>query len=332
MASNDWSKKTEELLTGAPGTQISFNDIRKSLGDPNASISAKELYRVTDLDAPYDFSQGKYPTSTGQAHLPYVLDATENASIPTSGAITPDDIRDVIKEYVIEQDANTEEENFNVTSLSSPNTPSITVDWNSNLNKNISKYLRIKGRILSNTVSTPAVIADQASSNLNIYVSNAPPSYGVYSAGGAISQPGGHAISVSNPGAPAIRKVFVECEGSDARIYAGGGGGAPGSDGVDGVDGNTATTGVPGVPGSDANPPFGDSGAFGTAGQVGSDGSAGANGTTGGDGGKGSKGSRGDAGQPGQPGSDGQQRQSFRKRTQSERRRTERSRRKSRKS
>ena len=38
MASNDWSKKTEELLTGAPGTQISFNDIRKSLGDPNASI------------------------------------------------------------------------------------------------------------------------------------------------------------------------------------------------------------------------------------------------------------------------------------------------------
>ena len=55
-------------------------------------------------------------------HLPYVLDATENAGIPISGAITPNDIRDVIKEYVIEQDANTEEENFNVTSLSSPST------------------------------------------------------------------------------------------------------------------------------------------------------------------------------------------------------------------
>ena len=288
MASNDWSKKTEELLTGAPGTQISFGDIRTSLGNTTASLSARELYRITDLDAPYDFSQGKYPTSTGQAHLPYVLDATENAGIPTSGAITPNDIRDVIKEYVIEQDANTEEENFNVTSLSSPSTPSIAVDWNSNLNKNISKYLKIKGRIVSSTVGTPAVIANQASSNLNIYVNNAPPSYGVYSAGGAISQPGGHAISVSNPGAPAIRKVFVECEGPDARIYAGGGGGAPGSPGFDGVDGNTATTGVPGTPGS----PRG-KGSDGTDGARGASGQPGGYGTPGNPGGKGGDGTPG---------------------------------------
>ena len=143
MASNDWSKKTEELLTGAPGTQISFGDIRSGLGNTTASISARELYRVTDLDAPYDFSQGKYPTSSS-SHLPYVLDATEHVGIPTDGAITPDDIRNVIKEYVIEQDPNTEEENFNVTTLSSPTTPSVAVDWNSNLNKNISKYLKIK--------------------------------------------------------------------------------------------------------------------------------------------------------------------------------------------
>ena len=140
MAANNWSKTTQQLLTGTPGTQISFGDIRAAIGDTSKSISAAELHRQTDLDAPYDFSQGKYPSSSGSAHLPYVLDATENVGVPTSGAITPQDIRGVIKEYVIEQDVLTEEENFNVTTLSSPTTPSVNTDWNSNLNKNISKY------------------------------------------------------------------------------------------------------------------------------------------------------------------------------------------------
>ena len=98
MASNDWSKKTQELLTGTPGTQISFGEIRSSIGDTNSPLSASELYRVTDLDAPYDYQQGGYPSSSGQPHLPYVLDATENVGVPTSGNISPDDIRNVIKE------------------------------------------------------------------------------------------------------------------------------------------------------------------------------------------------------------------------------------------
>ena len=131
MAANNWSKTTQQLLTGTPGTQISFGEIRAAIGDTSKSISASELHRQTDLDAPYDFSQGKYPSSS-TPHLPYVLDATENVGVPTSGAITPQDIRGVIKEYVIEQDTLTEEENFNVTTLSSPTTPSINADWNSN--------------------------------------------------------------------------------------------------------------------------------------------------------------------------------------------------------
>ena len=84
MAANNWSKTTQQLLTGTPGTQISFGEIRAAIGDTSKSISASELHRQTDLDAPYDFSQGKYPSSS-TPHLPYVLDATENVGVPTSG-------------------------------------------------------------------------------------------------------------------------------------------------------------------------------------------------------------------------------------------------------
>ena len=119
MAYGDWSTKTQQLLTGTPGTQISFGDVRAAVGDTSASISASEMHRVTDLDAPYDFNTGKYATSSSP-HLPYVLDATENVGVGTTGAITPQDLRGIIDEYVIEQAANSEEENFSVTDLNSP--------------------------------------------------------------------------------------------------------------------------------------------------------------------------------------------------------------------
>ena len=100
MAYGDWSTKTQQLLTGTPGTQISFGDVRAAVGDTSASISASEMHRVTDLDAPYDFNTGKYATSSSP-HLPYVLDATENVGVSTGGAITPQDLRGIIDEYVI---------------------------------------------------------------------------------------------------------------------------------------------------------------------------------------------------------------------------------------
>ena len=261
MAYGDWSETTQKLLTGTPGTQISYGEIRAAIGNTTASISAREMHRVTDLDAPYDFQQGKYPSSTGAAHLPYVLDATENVGIGTSGALSPQDLRGVIKEYIIEQDSTSEEENFNVASLSSPSTVSIAASWNNNFNKNVTKYLRIKGRMISQDPTSPAVVTDAATSNLNIYVNNSSPSYGVYAAGGALGgQPGGHAIDIENPGAPAIRKVFVECEGSDSRIYAGGGGGVTGIDGFQGANGSGASTGTPGSPGSPGSGGSGGSG------------------------------------------------------------------------
>ena len=259
MAAPDWSNNTRKLLQTANipnNTEISFGTIRAAIGDTSRSIGASEMHRVTDLDAPYNYPN--HPT-TSVPHLPYLLDSTENAHIPTGGAISPNTIKDVIKEYIIEQDPNKEEKQFDAGTLTGPDTPTASVNWNSNLNKNITKYLRVRGRMVSPDVATPAVsIASSASSNLNIYVHNSPSGYGVFAAGGAkgvsSGQPGGNAVSISNPSAPASRVVFVECEGSDSRIWAGGGGGYDGVDGVDGVDGNAPTNpGSPGSPGSDGS-------------------------------------------------------------------------------
>ena len=42
MAANNWSKTTQQLLPGTPGTQISFGEIRAAIGDTSKSISASE--------------------------------------------------------------------------------------------------------------------------------------------------------------------------------------------------------------------------------------------------------------------------------------------------
>ena len=184
MAAPDWSNTTEKLLktSNIPNnTEISFGQIRAAIGDTSKPIGASEWHRITDLDAPYNLPS--QPT-VSDPHLPYILDATENSHIPTSGAISPNTIKDVVKEYVIEQDPNKQEEEFDIGTLTGPNTPTATVNWNSNLNKNITKYLKIRGRIVSDDVSKPAVsIASSASSNLNIYVNNSPSGDGIMACG-----------------------------------------------------------------------------------------------------------------------------------------------------
>ena len=104
MPASDWSNTTQKLLKTSnipSGTEISWGQIRAAIGDTSKSIGASEWHRVTDLDAPYNFPAN--PT-TSTPHLPYILDATENAHIPTGGQISPNDVKDVIKEYKIEQD------------------------------------------------------------------------------------------------------------------------------------------------------------------------------------------------------------------------------------
>jgi len=293
MPASDWSNTTQELLktSNIPDkSEISWGSIRAAIGRTDASIGASEWHRVTDLDAPYNFPNN--PT-TSVPHLPYLMDATENAHIPTSGEISPNDIKDVIKEYKLEQDPSAMEENLDAGTLVAASMPTAGVNWNSNLNKNITKYLKIRGKVVSPTVATPAIsIGSSASSNLNIYVTNSPAGLGVMGAGGAkgvsSGQPGGHAISITNPSAPATRVVYVECEGNESKIWGGGGGGYDGVNGVDGVDGNAPT-------------------ANGSDGQDGQPGSPGSSGSPGGSGSSGSPGQGGGSGQPGQSGSPGQQ-------------------------
>ena len=110
MAAPDWSNTTQRLLKTSQypnNTEYSFGTIRAAIGDTSKSISASEMFRVTDIDAPYNFPA--HPTSS-TPHLPYILDAVENVGVPTSGAISPQDVKDIIKEYCIEQDPNATEQ------------------------------------------------------------------------------------------------------------------------------------------------------------------------------------------------------------------------------
>ena len=291
MAAPDWSNTTQELLKTSQypnNTEYSFGTIRAAIGDTSKPISASELYRVTDIDAPYNYPA--HPTAS-TPHLPYILDAVENVGVPTSGAISPQDVKNIIKEYVIEQDPNATEVQFDAGTLVGSGYTVSNVNWGNNLNRNITKYLKIRGRVVSPDTSIPAVsIASSASSNLNLFVNNSPAGMGIMAAGGVKGSgsgtDGGHAISITNPSAPASRVVFVECEGTTSKIWAGGGGGFDGIDGVDGVDGSNNVS--PGQAGVD--------------GQPGVDGQAGTPGTPGLSGQDGIDGSPGSPGQPGQPG------------------------------
>ena len=291
MAAPDWSNTTQQLLKTSQypnNTEYSFGTIRAAIGDTSKPISASELYRVTDIDAPYNYPA--HPTAS-TPHLPYILDAVENVGVPTSGAISPQDVKNIIKEYVIEQDPNATEVQFDAGTLVGSGYTVSNVNWGNNLNRNITKYLKIRGRVVSPDTSVPAVsIASSASSNLNLFVNNSPAGMGIMAAGGVKGSgsgtDGGHAISITNPSAPASRVVFVECEGTTSKIWAGGGGGFDGIDGGDGVDGSNNVS--PGQAGVDGQP-----GTDGQDGQPGTPGNAGSDGIDG---------SPGSPGQPGQPG------------------------------
>ena len=84
MAAPDWSNTTQQLLKTSQypnNTEYSFGTIRAAIGDTSKPISASELYRVTDIDAPYNYPA--HPTAS-TPHLPYILDAVENVGVPTS--------------------------------------------------------------------------------------------------------------------------------------------------------------------------------------------------------------------------------------------------------
>jgi len=211
-----------------------------------SSVPFSSFYRKTDKDLTrndFDFNNNNV----------FVPDATENATVATSGPISFSDFRGqsnqgVIKEYVITQ------------SNHSVNLDLDGQSWNSNLNKNVPKIANINGRLTSgsapsgqshagyNHKSGSALHFDAEAYNLNINVDTATGDtnnfnsatgvFGHGGQGGTTNQTNGNAggtamyvRQVSNrSGASAIIRVNT----NSGRLFGGGGGGEGGRAGNNG--------------------------------------------------------------------------------------------------
>lgn len=187
---------------------ISFSSLRTTFKESGSdSISASELRRNT------------ITSNTN----PIVPDATENSSVSTNSNLALSQFRNTIKYYYITQTGI--DLNFNIG----------TQSWNSNLNKNIRKWLYINGTCGSNSVSSPASTLATTAYNLTIDVSGI--IYGAGGSGGTLStingENGGTALSITN----SLGSNLVVNVQSTANIYGGGGGGEKGAKGADGLGG-----------------------------------------------------------------------------------------------
>ena len=203
---------------------ISFSSLRTNFRaqQPDGSFSSDTL--------PIKASQLRRVTSTTDTN-PTVPDATENANVTTSNNWKASQFRNSIKYYFITQTGTDD----NTASPSSPGFNIGTQSWNSNLNKNVRKYMYLNGTMGSSNVSQYAAYLQAETYNLEVNVAG-----GVYGAGGSNGTSGN--ISGGN-GGPAM---YVQSTGSEvtvnvrstANIYGGGGGGEKGR------TGNTGATGT----------------------------------------------------------------------------------------
>ena len=202
---------------------ISFSSLRSNFRaqQPDGSFSSDTL--------PIKASELRRNTSSSNTS-PVVPDATENANISTESNLKLSQFRNSIKYYFITQ-TGTDDNN---SSLSSPGFNIGSQSWNSNLNKNVRKYMYLNGTIGSSIVSQYAAYLLAEAYNLQIDVSG-----GIYGAGGSkgTSDPisggnGGPALYVESTGSEVVVNVQ-----SPANIYGGGGGGEKGSTGATGSSG-----------------------------------------------------------------------------------------------
>lgn len=183
-----------------------------SFASDTLPLRASELRRIT----------------TASNTTPTVPDATENANISTLNNLSISQFRNSIKYYFITQTGT------DATSSGVPGFNIGTQSWNSNLNKNIRKYMYLNGTIGSTTTSQYAAFLQAETHNLQITVSG-----GVYGAGGSAGTSGnvsggngGPAMYVQSTGSQVIVNVNGGC-----NIYGGGGGGEKGSTGSSGSNG-----------------------------------------------------------------------------------------------
>lgn len=215
----------------------------------NNPVSMSQFYRKTDKD----LTKSNFQNNNNDDFVP---DATENATVATSGAISFSDFRGasnqgVIKEYVVTQ------------SGADVKLTLANASWNSNLDKNVPKVANINGRMTSGDAPSgqnyngydhkngAALNFDAEAYNLIIDVdtavgdnnnfTNATGVFGMGGQGGTLSSASGNAGGTAmfvrqnsnRSGASAIIKVDT----NSGRLHGGGGGGEAGRNGT---AGNTA--------------------------------------------------------------------------------------------
>ena len=213
--------------------EIKFSSLRTNFKETSSgSIKASELRRNTTT------------TDTN----PIVPDCTENRTsgplgngVATGTDLKLSQFRNSIKYYYITQTGT--DTNFDIDAQT----------WNSNLGRNIRKWMYLNGTCGTNSISSAAADFNATTYNLTIDVSGG--IYGCGGRGGGTGGPdpsgesGGPALSVASSGGNNI-VVFVR---SGANIYGGGGGGERGAQGATGSSGTcvntTETAGCGGAPG-----------------------------------------------------------------------------------
>ena len=213
---------------------------------PQTSVSFGDYYRRTSKN----LSTADFNSNSNDDFVP---DATENNTVPTSGAISFSDFRGngnngVIKEYVITQSGTNTKLDLDAQG------------WNSNLNKNVPKVANINGRLVSNTVPTnqngsgynhktgAALAFDAEAYNLDIIVdtgvgnnnnfSNATGVFGGPGTGGNVGESngkmGGTAMYVKQNSNLSNNSAKIRVNTNSGRLHGGGGGGEGGRHGNNG--------------------------------------------------------------------------------------------------
>lgn len=245
MSVNSTQNSNTTVKFAGDGTQIKLSEIQSFFGGNSNDIKLGKYYRKTSTSIPTgEFGQ----ESSGH----FVPDATENATIPTSGGISFDDFHGVsdngiIKEYIIVQTGTNSKLNLANSDY-----------WNSNLSKNIPKKAKLNGRMTSGTAPTTSDGSGYSHSddsalrfsgeayNLNIDVDSGVNSYtepgsngdnelGIFGAGGAggtLDSPsgkaGGTAMFIQQNSNLSNESSIINVNTSNGRVFAGGGGGMAG--------------------------------------------------------------------------------------------------------
>ena len=239
--------------------------LRGGSGDTNNSISGwfeapqgssaplSRFYRKTNED----ITKNEFQDNNNDRFVP---DATENSSVATSGSISFSDFRGVdgngvIKQYEVIQQSGTIDSNLNIHASSY---------WNSNLNKNVPKVVRVQGRVQSNRASAApdhsgasynhktgsAIRFDSEAYNLQLkiesaygssanYINNAAGVFGGGGGGGNVTGnssggKGGTAMYVKQNSTRAGASAKIVVNSQYGRVFAGGGGGEGGRNGTAG--------------------------------------------------------------------------------------------------